>query len=87
MTMKLTVKANHRTGFWELHDRSGHLCKLESESTARQLAKAANLLPTLVHAAKEVLLNTGVGQYPPPKRSLDRLRTALTYATTLKSKG
>ena len=87
MTSKLKVKANHQTGFWEIHDRCGFLCKLESESTARELAHAVNVLPGLLTAAREVLLNTGVDQYPPPKRSLDKLRAALTRAESLNPKG
>ena len=85
--MNLKVTANHHTGFWEIHDRSGFLCKLESESTTRELAHALNVLPQLCQAGREVLLNTGVDQYPAPQRSLDNLRAALTNAESIKPKG
>src|ERR1017187_6994949 len=48
------------------------------------LVHAANVLPELVNAAQEVLLNTAPGQYRAPKRSLDRLRAALSKAKKLK---
>ena len=48
------------------------------------LVHAANVLPELVNAAQEELLNTAPGQYPAPKRSLDRLRAALGRAQNLK---
>ena len=53
-TVKLEVKANDATGYWEIHDECGFLCKLESDSTARQLAHAFNVLPELVAAAKHL---------------------------------
>jgi hypothetical protein len=42
------------------------------------------VLPDIVEAAQEVLLNTSPGQYPPLKRSLDNLRAAITKAQTVK---
>jgi hypothetical protein len=48
------------------------------------LVHAANILPELVKAAQEVLLNASPGQYPPPKRSLDKLRAAIAKAQNLK---
>ncbi len=43
--MKLRVKPNEGTGLWEIHDESGFLCSLESESTAALLVHAVNVLP------------------------------------------
>ena len=48
--MKLRVKPNDETGFWEIHDASGLLCQLESESTAALIVRALNLLPELAAA-------------------------------------
>lgn len=48
------------------------------------LVHAANVLPELVNAAQEALLNTAPSQYPAPKRSLDKLRAALAKAQDLK---
>jgi hypothetical protein len=41
---------------------------------------AANVLPETVEASQEVLLNINPGQYPPPKRSLNKLRATITKA-------
>ena len=43
--MKLRVKPNPATGYWEIHDESGFLCQLESESTAALIVHAVNVLP------------------------------------------
>ncbi len=43
--MKLRVKPNDGTGLWEIHDESGFLCQLESESTAALIVHAVNVLP------------------------------------------
>ena len=48
--MKLRVKPNDVTGYWEIHDESGFLCHLESESTAGFIVHAANVLPELIAA-------------------------------------
>ena len=48
--MKLRVKPNGVTGYWEVHDESGFLCNLESESTAALIVHAVNVLPELVAA-------------------------------------
>ena len=48
--MKLRVEPNDETGLWEIHDESGFLCKLESESTA---ALIVNAVPELVEHARE----------------------------------
>ena len=74
--MKLKVRANDETGYWEIHDDSGFLCKLESESTARQLAHAANVLPKLVAAAKHLQRNWGKNLIRP----MARLKQALAQA-------
>lgn len=58
--MKLHVKPNDETGFWEIHDESGFLCKLESQSTADLIAHAVNVLSPLVgflQAANEAVAN------------------------------
>ena len=58
--MKLRVKPNAATGYWEIHDESGFLCNLESESTAALIAHAVNVLPQLVdflQAANEAVGN------------------------------
>ena len=47
------------------------------------LVHAANVLPELANAAQEVLLNTAPGQYPAPKRSLDKLRAVLANAESV----
>jgi hypothetical protein len=77
--MKLKVKANDETGFWEIHDESGFLCKLESESTARQLAHAANVLPELVAAVKHLQRNWGKNLTKP----MARLNKAVAQAQTI----
>ncbi len=66
--MKLKVRANDGTGFWEIHDACGFLCSLESESTARELAHAANVLPGLVTAAKHLQRNWGKNLTEPMAR-------------------
>ena len=48
--MKLHIKPNDETGAWEIHDESGFLCKLESESTAVLIVHAVNVLPELAAA-------------------------------------
>ena len=48
--MKLHVQPNDETGFWEIHDESGFLCKLESESTAALIVRSVNLLPEMAAA-------------------------------------
>ena len=48
--MKLHIKPGDETGFWEIHDESGFLCKLESESTAALIVRSVNLLPELAAA-------------------------------------
>ena len=48
--MKLSVKPNDGTGLWEIHDESGFLCNLESESVAALIVHAANILPELIAA-------------------------------------
>ena len=48
--MKLRVKPNSETGLWEIHDASGLLCSLESESTAALIVHAVNLLPDVTAA-------------------------------------
>jgi hypothetical protein len=48
--MHLHVKPNDKTGLWEIHDDSGFLCELESESTAALLVHSTNVLPELVAA-------------------------------------
>ena len=48
--MKLHVKPNDETGLWEIHDKCGWLCQLESESTAALIVHAVNILPELVAA-------------------------------------
>jgi hypothetical protein len=45
--MKLRVQPNDETGLWEIHDESGFLCQLESESTAALIVHAVNVLPDL----------------------------------------
>ena len=77
--MKLEVKANHETGYWEIHDESGFLCKLESAFTARQLAHAANVLPKLVAAVKHLQRNRGKNLTKP----MARLNQALAQAETI----
>jgi hypothetical protein len=52
--MNTKVIANDDTGFWEIHDEAGFICKLESESTARLLAKAPELLSVLEKLADYV---------------------------------
>lgn len=42
------VVSNIGTGFWEVHDSAGFLCKLESESTAQLIAAAPKLLSAFV---------------------------------------
>jgi hypothetical protein len=48
--VKLHLKPNAQTGFWEIHDESGFLCKLESQSTAAFIVRAVTVLPELVVA-------------------------------------
>lgn len=48
--MKLHVKPNDVTGYWEIHDECEFLCHLESESTAALIVHAANVLPELIAA-------------------------------------
>ena len=48
--MKLHVKPNDESGFWEIHDECGFLCHLESESTAALIVHAVNILPELAAA-------------------------------------
>ena len=48
--MKLRFKPNDETGLWEIHDESGFLCNLESESTAALIVHAANVVPELIAA-------------------------------------
>ena len=48
--MKLRVQPNDVTGYWEIHDDAGFLCKLESESTAARIVHAANVVPELLAA-------------------------------------
>ena len=48
--MKLRVKPNAESGAWEIHDASGLLCSLESESTAALIVHAVNTLPELTTA-------------------------------------
>ena len=58
--MKLHVKPNEESGFWEIHDENGFLCHLESESMAALIVHAANVLPQLVaflQAANEAVGN------------------------------
>ena len=74
--MKLKVKANDGTGYWEIHDESGFLCNLESESTARELAHAANVLPELVAAVKHLRRKWGKNLTKP----MARLNQALAQA-------
>ena len=53
---------------------------IQTPELAEYLCHAANVLPDIVDAAQEVLLNTSPGHYPPPKRSLDKLRATITKA-------
>ena len=46
-TPQWKVVSNPDTGFWEVHDSAGFLCKLESESTAQLIAAAPDLLEAL----------------------------------------
>ena len=58
--MNLKVVPNDENGFWEIHDEFGFLCKLESESTAKNLVEAFNHYPdlvTFVQSAKEAADN------------------------------
>ena len=48
--MNLRIKPNDETGFWEIHDESGFLCKLGSESTAALIVHTVNALPELTTA-------------------------------------
>ena len=48
--MKLHVKPNDESGLWEIHDDSGFLCNLESESTAALIVHVVNILPELAAA-------------------------------------
>ena len=48
--MKLHIKPRDETGFWEIHDACGLLCKLESESTASLIVRSVNLLPEMAAA-------------------------------------
>lgn len=57
---QLEAKPNDESGFWEIHDESGFLCELESESTAESIVKCVNALDMLV-AALEATLSA----YPP----------------------
>jgi len=50
MKTQYKVKANNETGFWEIHDSAGFVCKLESESTAKLLASAPLLSDMLEEA-------------------------------------
>ncbi len=59
--MKLKVKANDETGFWEIHDRCGLICKLESESTAHELARAINVLPYMMKSIRMWIENNQCG--------------------------
>jgi hypothetical protein len=55
----------------------------QAKANLAYITHAANVLPDIVEPAQEVLLNTSPGQYPPPKRSLDKLRAAITKALHL----
>ena len=59
--MKLKVNANDETGFWEIHDQCGFICKLESESTANELVRAINVLPYMVKALRMWIENHQCG--------------------------
>ena len=54
--MNLQLKPNDDTGLWEIHDECGHLCNLESESTAEGIIHAVNMLPKLIAALRHVLI-------------------------------
>jgi hypothetical protein len=64
--MQLQVIPNGDTGLWEIHDECGHLCNLESQSTAYELVKAHNMLPKLVDALEWAMEKTS----PSPCRCL-----------------
>ncbi len=59
--MKLKVKANNETGFWEIHDQCGPICKLESETTAKELVGAINVLPYMMKALRMWIENNQCG--------------------------
>ena len=59
--MKLKVKANDETGFWEIHDQRGLICKLRSESTAKELVGAIYVLPYMMKALRMWIENNQCG--------------------------
>src|ERR1035441_765393 len=82
-----TIHADPQQGHIIGHERlvaDLHTCAAMSPEQAKAnlayITHAANVLPDIVDAAQEVLLNTSPGQYAPPKRSLDKLRAAITKA-------
>lgn len=52
----MKVIPNDATGFWEIHDVCGFLCKLESEVNAERLALCWNNHDSLVTALQEARL-------------------------------
>ena len=48
--VKLHLTPNNQSGFWEIHDENGFLCKLESESTAALIVRSVNVLPKVMVA-------------------------------------
>lgn len=82
--MKLRVKPNDVTGYWEIHDESGFLCHLESASTAALLVHAANFLPELIVALE--LAMPAVEYHHAHEGcplTLGTVRTALKHASNL----
>ena len=59
--MTLTIKANDETGCWEIHDERGFLCKLENESTAKELVRAIDVLPYMTKALRMWIENHQCG--------------------------
>jgi hypothetical protein len=53
--MKLTLKANHETGTWDLRIGGTHLCSLDSESMAKGLRDRYNAVPKLTDQLDVVL--------------------------------
>jgi len=59
--MKLKVKANDETGFWEIHDHCALICKLERETIAKLLVGAINVLPYMMKALRMWIENNQCG--------------------------
>ena len=58
--MNLRIKPNDETGFWEIHDECGFLCKPESQTTAVLMVHAVNVqsaLADFLQAANEAVEN------------------------------